>query len=433
MADVLDDPTFFLPTQQTTNRDRFGKNGKSASKESEEDDTVFQFANGDMGALNRFLHGGRVLPLTPETYYQTVGILNQDKLTAKIQSQIQLTLETFKAVHRDCAGFLGDVQQDKRHLWAKGGTEDEFDQMCTWDKMGKVSGEIWSYSKDAGGKVADDSYYVLMLTYCRKFNEATTAGEKEEARTTVVELTESLLDSIEPIQAHIEKIKTALNEFDKACEKNEIDLQSLETNMTDLLNEELGSIEDLQKEIDDQLKKIEADQKIIDNCRYNQEMTAAYVWIPLIGTIAAIAVYEQNQEKIDEYESKIKELQKLMKSENEDIQIHKTLQGNLTSMKNQSSDLRKQIGPARTTVEELGGGWEFMRVQLEYIHDKAAKFEDKIPSMTMTEIQLNSICNAWNGLETYVASYIQTANVVPIEPMSLDAYVRELDQAKKKL
>lgn len=95
MSDVIDDENIWIPRQQTTNRVR---GNKKKTDDVEDDDIVFQFANGDMGALNRYLHGGRVLPLTSDAYFQRVGILDQDKLTAKIKAQIDLTVETFKTV-----------------------------------------------------------------------------------------------------------------------------------------------------------------------------------------------------------------------------------------------------------------------------------------------------------------------------------------------
>lgn len=42
-----------------------------------------------------------------------------------------------------------------------------------------------------------------------------------------------------------------------------------------------------------------------------------------------------------------------------------------------------------------------MRVQIQDIYDKAAKFEDKIPTMVLTQLQLEKIVKAWNDLNKY--------------------------------
>ncbi|KAL3435921.1 hypothetical protein BDV09DRAFT_203813 [Aspergillus tetrazonus] len=408
-------------------------NKKKKTDDVEDDDIVFQFANGDMGSLNRYLHGGRVLPLTSDAYFQRVGILDQDKLTAKIKAQSTLQWRlSRRCIHKDCNGFLGDVENSSRHtLWTKGMSEDDFDKLSTSEKMDVLSGQIYSYSEDAGGDT-EVSYYTVMLQYCKKFNEATDSDAKEEARTAVVEITESLLGDIAPIQTHIEKIKSELNEFDKTCETNASDLSSLETNMTALLNDELGQIDELEKQISEQLDDIKADQRIIDDDRYQQQLTAAYVWIPVIGTVAAAVVFAEKQEEIEKYEKKIRNLKNLIESEQESILLHKTLQGNLTSMAKQTKELKDQISPAKTTVEELAGGWEFMRVQIQDIYDKAAKFEDKIPTMVLTQLQLEKIVKAWNDLNKYVSSYIQVANVVPpITTLPIGDYLDQLDEVQK--
>lgn len=180
---------------------------------------------------------------------------------------IPLTSDIFcRQIHKGCNDFLGDLENSSRHtLWTKGTSEGDFDKLSTSEKMDVLSGQIYSYSEDAGGDTADDSYYTVMLQYCRKFNEATDSDAKEEARAAVVEITGALLENIAPIQTHIGKIKTELNDFDKDCETNASDLSSLETNMTALLNDELGQIDELENQISEQLDDIKADQKIIDD------------------------------------------------------------------------------------------------------------------------------------------------------------------------
>ncbi|KAL4981013.1 hypothetical protein BDW66DRAFT_146786 [Aspergillus desertorum] len=116
--------------------------------------------------------------------------------------------------------------------------------------MSTLSAQIYSHSGNAGGD-ADDSYYSIAKGWRTPGN--------------VKEITEALLDDIDPIQTHIDKVKTALDDFEKTCETNSSDLQRLEQNMAVLLNDELGNIDDLQGDINEYLAGIAADQEMIDN------------------------------------------------------------------------------------------------------------------------------------------------------------------------
>ncbi|OJJ96585.1 hypothetical protein ASPACDRAFT_34589 [Aspergillus aculeatus ATCC 16872] len=431
MSKARDDETRWFPIGQTVETPsraarRTSRAVKDGDDDNDDDDgATFAFAAEDMGKLNRYLHGGRVLPRDKDSFCQKVGILDQSKLTDHIWTQINSLIGTYNEASRDCTDFLGgDSSSENRRQWTKedDGDDSAFDALCTFDKMNTLASQIYGYADTAGAD--DSSYYRFMLDKCREYNdEDATEEQRQKAQKAIQDVTEDLLSDIEPMQRHAKKVSDALAAFEKACEKRESALGDSEASMTTILNDDLGDISDLQQKIVSQLKDIDADQKIIDADRYDQEMTAAYVWIPIMGTIAGSIVFAERQADIEKYEKKIAALKELISSEQEKIALHQLLQGHVTSMSNQCRDLKALIGPARETAEKLEGGWNLIGAEVKVVHDTAERFENKIPGVDFAEYQLQTIVDEWKKLYKGVREYIKTAPVLPrTDVMSIDDY-----------
>lgn len=130
--------------------------------------------------------------------------------------------------------------------------------------MNGLAQKIYSYSSDAGSKDADDSYYVVMLQLCGDYNDTDDPTEKESIRGDIKDITDELLADVDIILSRIEKVKKALEDFDKNCQTNQSTLGDLESGMTTILDTELGTIENLEAEIAAQQKDIKSYQAIID-------------------------------------------------------------------------------------------------------------------------------------------------------------------------
>lgn len=265
MSTAGDDETKWYPIGQTVETpSRAAPRAVKDNGDDDDDGATFAFADEDMGKLNRYLHGGRVLPRDKDTFCQNVGILDQSKITDHIWTQIDSLIGTYKEIYKDCVGFLGDSSESHRQWTKADGDDSAFDALCTFDKMNTLSSQIYGYADNAGAD--DSSYYLFMLDQCSKYNDdGATDQQREAARKAILDATEDLLSDIAPMQLHAKKVSDALNVFELACDKRESALVDSETNMTSILNEDLGDIDDLQDKIDSQLADIAADQKIIDS------------------------------------------------------------------------------------------------------------------------------------------------------------------------
>ncbi|KAM3548670.1 hypothetical protein MY1884_009080 [Beauveria asiatica] len=402
MSTASDDETRWYPIGQmveTPSRAaRYAVKDGADNYHDDDERTTFALSDEDMGRLNRYLHGGRVLPLDKDGFCQKLGILDRSLITDNIWTQIDRLIGTYQKIYKDCTDFLGSDSSESRRQWMKvDGDDSAFDALCTFDKMNTLASQIYDYSTKAGAD--DSSYYSFMFKACEKYNDDNaTDKQREEARKDILDLTEDLLSDVAPMQLHAKKVSNALKDFDLACGQREAALVDSETSMTAILDKDLGNIDDLKQDISSQLDEIERNQKVIDENRYSQKMTAAYVWISVIGAIVGTTIFATKQAEINEYEKKIARLNDLIRSENDQIALHQQLQSHVTAMAKQSRDLKALIGPAMETTEKLKGGWDLIGAELQMVHDTAAKFESKIPGVNFADIQLRAIVREWNKL-----------------------------------
>ncbi|ODM19404.1 hypothetical protein SI65_04388 [Aspergillus cristatus] len=168
--------------------------------------------------------------------------------------------------------------------------------------------------------------------------------------------------------------------------------------MRTLLNEELGDIAKLKEEIEYKVEDINA-----LNAEIDQES-------PIAGTIAGLVVFAQYEAAIKKLRKKIAELEEIIDSDEEKIQLHTLLQGNVTAMK------------------ALEGSWDVMKDQLQGLHDNVAQQEVEVPRLALEQIQLNNIVDAWNELHSHAITYIENAQITPTtQQMSLEDYQQQLD------
>lgn len=99
MSDVLDDETVWFPKGQTTINEAPTKSRRlreaTDGDDDDEEDVVFVLGQSDMGALNRYLHGGRVLPLDRTSYCNKTGIVDTSLLTPKIWNKVDELIEAY--------------------------------------------------------------------------------------------------------------------------------------------------------------------------------------------------------------------------------------------------------------------------------------------------------------------------------------------------
>lgn len=102
MSDVIDDETLWFPKSQTMGKTDSPKSYRQrATKDDDDDDdddVVFSLGNADMGSLNRYLHGGRVLPLGRTAFCDKAGIIDTSLITSTIWTKVDALISAYKSV-----------------------------------------------------------------------------------------------------------------------------------------------------------------------------------------------------------------------------------------------------------------------------------------------------------------------------------------------
>ncbi|KAI9044564.1 uncharacterized protein KD926_000475 [Aspergillus affinis] len=99
---------------------------------------------------------------------------------------------------------------------------------------------------------------------------------QKEIRQTIVDITKDLLESIAPVKLHITKIEEALDAFDNKSEELAARLTALDENTGAILDEDLGSIKELQADINQNIKAIDKDQNAIDSDEFAMSSSSAF-------------------------------------------------------------------------------------------------------------------------------------------------------------
>lgn len=111
----------------------------------------------------------------------------------------------------------------------------------------------------------EDSYYIVMLKLCGDYNSTDDAAEQKNTRGNIKDITDDFLVDVNIILSRIEKVRSALEAFEKSGQTSQSTLEGLETSMATILNTELGNIEDLENDIAAHQKDINGYEDKIDH------------------------------------------------------------------------------------------------------------------------------------------------------------------------
>ncbi|KAL6700746.1 hypothetical protein J3F84DRAFT_402728 [Trichoderma pleuroticola] len=284
----------------------------------------------------------------------------------------------------------------------------------------------------AGG-TSNSSYYQGMLEWVGQYNDEKAKPNPDQK--TLDDLSSAIKAAIEEeqkkiqgIQDHIKEALTELNKFHDNCKGYESTLGDNGKTLEALLEEEGNDVKHLTSEIKEELEEIEDLQSQIDADHQTIRESAYYVWIPFIGTVAAITVTLITQADIDRLKEAMEKIQKLVDANEEKLQTAYRLQGDISSMGVSLVDVMK---PAIETLEALQGAWAEMSTDLQTLYDLFEDDKQSIPPMLLEKRQLETIVDAWNDLKAYASDYIEHAFMTDDpEKVTIPEYVDQLDNAR---
>ncbi|OJJ88372.1 uncharacterized protein ASPGLDRAFT_31525 [Aspergillus glaucus CBS 516.65] len=372
---------------------------------------TFLLAKKDMGSLNRYVMTGRMLPTDRTEYTSTIGVADTSVISDEVWGAVDNLLRVYKTIKTDSSDF-----QDN-----------------TWDGIVELASNIYTYASKAGG-TDESSYYYKIMEWVKNYNEANTDDEREKYAADITYAAKKQLGIVTDLQRKAETARTDLGVFHDKCVASKGQLDGSANTMQTLLKKENSDIETLTKEIEDAKKALEPIQKRIDEARLREQHTEYYSWIPIVGTIAAIAVIALAEEEIASLRDSLNKIMVVINSDQAKLQAANALQGDITGMGTDVDSLLGIIAPAISILEDLQGAWKSMSTKLEVL---MSLFEDEtegVPPMDMAETDLQSIIEEWNALRDDADAYIKEAyNIPQPSKTSIQNYVNQLDDHLQKL
>ncbi|KAK5994342.1 hypothetical protein PT974_04816 [Cladobotryum mycophilum] len=401
----------------------------------DEEEKTFILNRDKMVALSRFLWTGKLLPTNRDSYIKTLGLTTTSAMSTKVWAEVDSLIKTYTEVNNPPF-----PEQEK--LANKTALSPQISKDCsqfkdvTWDKLVKLSGQIKTYATLAGGS-STSSYYQAILEWVGEYNDE--KGKTSPDQKVLDELASGIKGAIEAqqkiiqgIQAHVAEALTALATFHDNCKRYQSTLQGDGETLKSLLEEEGNDIEHLKREIEEQLKDIEDLQVQIDADHQKIKETAYYVWIPFAGTVAAVTVTVMANEDIKRLKKAMEKIEAVLDVNQIKLETAYRLQGDISSMGAQVTNLLNVIAPAIETLEALQGAWSHMNADLQTLYDLIDAGGQSIPPMLLAKKQLQNIVDSWNELKVYAENYIENAFMsTDPEKLTMKSYIKQLESHLK--
>ncbi|KAL1733773.1 hypothetical protein EV714DRAFT_203972 [Schizophyllum commune] len=333
----------------------------------------------DIANLLKYVWSGVLLPVTVPDYQDRLQ-LSTDTVD-KLSDVIEPLLDAYGTAQKNCLKF-----------------KDE-----TYPGIVDLSNDVFAYAQTAGGTI-DDSYYDALIDQ--------QAGE------------------IERLQARATGAVADLKTFESLTQKDQSTLSTRSSAVHDKLVAELGSLKDLDAEMEKYHKEMSADMDECEHDRVIAQTSAAYVWVFPIGTIAAATVAAIYMGKVDALERRIKEVKDLIAKDEQKKRDETRLSLDLKAIGNDLQSVQEKIQPCIKVLETMQGVWSAIAGDLNTIKELLEK-DFKLANEAVAKLQATKLVNDWNELKVSVDKYRQVAYVSDVSTVTMDEYVTQLHEASK--
>ncbi|KAL1716013.1 hypothetical protein EV715DRAFT_206217 [Schizophyllum commune] len=348
------------------------------------DDGNYVLQHEDIANLLKYVWSGVLLPVTVSAY--------QDRLELSMD-----TINQLSDVIKPLLAAYGTAQQNCKKF------KDE-----TYPGIVDLSNDVFAYAQNAGGTV-DNSNYGM---------EAIDAVINQQA------------EDIERLQMRAAGAVADLKYFESLTRTDQVKLGSRNSALKSKLVAELGSLEDLDLELDRYRREISAD---VDECQRNRvaaQTTAAYAWVFPIGTILAAINVSNYTSTADVLEQRINEVQDLIAKGEQKKKDETRLIADLTAIETDLKGVQDKIQPSIKVLETMQGVWSAIAGDLNTIKELLEK-DFKLANEAVAKLQAKKLVNDWNELKVAVDKYRQVAYVADVPSVSMDDYVAQLNEARK--
>ncbi|KAJ5747876.1 uncharacterized protein N7511_009572 [Penicillium nucicola] len=313
-----------------------------------------------------------------------------------------------------------------------------------WKSLVDLSGEIYNFTKIAGGTV-DSSYYAGIMQSLNDYNTAKKrsppdTGKMKEAAEAVVEFTEDLVPRTANLVTSGKTLITAVDGFGTNIYSM---WASLNSTLEDI-KRRLDPVEVRNLSIIDGLQKTSLDQRV----EYHYDVIASgkdwsYALCPLFGVLpeTSASAYGPRASAI---KNVVQAIQNEIKTEDKKVLAARTVASDAQQAVEDNYAIRDPLQGTTDAIKAIQVGWERISTDLQYLHDAAKG--DTIPDVEFGKDFILQTIDVWNqfgksGLQAsflliwylmadfyLVDDFRQTAYISQVEPMTIDQWVEKIGQ-----
>ncbi|KAI5892176.1 uncharacterized protein SCHCODRAFT_01125215 [Schizophyllum commune H4-8] len=369
------------------------------------DDGNYVLQHEDIANLLKYVWSGVLLPVTVSAYQDRLN-LSTDTVD-KLSDVIDPLLAAYATAQKNCLKFRDE----------------------TYPSIVDLSNDVFAYAQTAGGTI-DDSYYAAILNWIRELNETTDPGTQKELRQSIDAIIDQQTGEIERMQARAKGTVADLKTFESLTQTDQNALSSRSNALNDKIIAELGSIKELDAEMEKYRKQMRSDMDECEHDRVIAQTSAAYVWLFPFGTIAAAAIAVIFTNKANDMERSIRQVKDLIAKDQQKKHDETNLSLDLKAIGNDLKSVRDKIQPCIKVLETMEGVWSAIAGDLSTIKELLAR-DFRSAGEAMAKLEAKKLVNDWNELKVSIDKYRQVAYVADVSTVTMDEYVVQLHEASK--
>ncbi|KAL1753977.1 hypothetical protein FB107DRAFT_216616 [Schizophyllum commune] len=370
------------------------------------DDGNYILQHDDIANLLKYVWSGVLLPVTEDAYKQRLQL--SDDTAGKLSGVIKPLVAAYDTAQKNCQKFK--------------------DQ--TYPSIVDLSSDVYNYAQDAGGTV-DDSYYVNIINWIKQLSQSTDPDEQAELKGAIDAVIDKQVKDIQALQDRSNAAVADLQTFEDLAEKDQSALTTRSNAVKDKLNTEVGSLDDLNTQLQNYRDELTADLAEYEHDKLVAETSASYCWVGLFGLIAAAAVASIYGDKAAKMAQRIDEVRQLIKDWEGKVQDETRVISDLGAIGSDVGSILGKIKPAIEVIQKMEGIWSAIANDLKNIKEAVQK-DFKIANEIVAHMEATKLVNKWNDLKDSVDKYRQAAYVTDVTTATLDDLSAQLHQQATK-
>uniref|UniRef100_D8QBX8 Pesticidal crystal protein cry6Aa n=2 Tax=Schizophyllum commune (strain H4-8 / FGSC 9210) TaxID=578458 RepID=D8QBX8_SCHCM len=363
----------------------------------------------DIASLARYVWAGVLLPGDTDTLQQRLNV--STATMRKLSEVVTPLLATFNDVKAHCETF-----KDK-----------------TYPSIVSIADDIYSYAQDAGG-TEQNSYYANILRCIRSLATASSKPEKDDLKQTIDSLCDGLIKNATAIQTKIQEVVENVSKFGDQTYEDSSALKERKLAVEDMLTSDAGSLEALQRQLEENHTELKADQAEYEHDRIVASTALTYAWVPFLGVITSSVVAAASGRAAAAMAERIKLVNRLIAEETDEagsrtgvVTDERRIVADLISVDMDFDSLLAAVGPATHLIQVVLAAFQAISGQLANLKDLVNTDPSKA-NAAIKKIVDSKVVDGWNALANAVDKYREAAFVTPVQEISLDQLSQQLQK-----